>query len=169
MEEYGITNRQQAVLPISIFLIGYVLGPLFFGPLSEQYGRRMIVIVTFVGFTIFTMACARTPTWTAFIIFRLFCGITASAPIVVVGGIYADIYDDPNTRGLAMAIFMAVSLSSRFSLNILRRLKISGNRPWASFRPHRFWLYFSSSGLALDFLDWPHHSRRMFATNALHS
>lgn len=124
MEEYGVSNKQQAVLPISIFLIGYVLGPMFFGPLSEQYGRRMIVIVTFISFIIFTTACALTPNWTAFIIFRLFCGITASAPIVVVGGVYADIYDDPNTRGLAMAIFMAVSLSSTIvSINILQPTK----------------------------------------------
>jgi MFS family permease len=127
MEEYGVTNKQQAVLPISIFLIGYVLGPLFFGPLSEQYGRKMIVIVTFISFIIFTMACALTPSWTAFIIFRLFCGITASAPIVVVGGVYADIYDDPDTRGLAMAIFMAVSLSSStvVSINIFQTTKIT--------------------------------------------
>lgn len=68
------------------------------------------MIVTFCLFIVMNMACALAPNWTAFLIFRLFCGIAASAPIAVVGGVYADIYDDPVTRGLAMSIFMAVSV-----------------------------------------------------------
>lgn len=129
------SDNPQLVLPISIFLTGYVLGPLLFGPLSETYGRKMVSMgmepwwqspqlplhhrltlskvmwVTFAGFTIFTMATALAPTWAAFIVFRLLCGICASSPISVVGGIYADIYADPVTRGRAMAIFMVVSAS----------------------------------------------------------
>ena len=38
--DFGITNQLQLVLPISIFLIGYVLGPIVCGPLSENFGRK---------------------------------------------------------------------------------------------------------------------------------
>lgn len=76
------------------------------------------MVVTFCLFIIFTMACALMPTWTGLLIFRLLRGISASAPIAIVGGVYADIYNDPVTRGLAMAIFMAVSTHQpRFEAN----------------------------------------------------
>jgi MFS family permease len=39
-KDFGITSEEQSVLPISVYLIGYVLGPVVWGPLSEHYGRR---------------------------------------------------------------------------------------------------------------------------------
>jgi MFS family permease len=92
-----------------MYLVGYIIGPLLFGPLSEAYGRQAIMISTFFFYTIFTMACALAPTWSALLGFRFLAGANASSPIAVVGGIYADLYDDPVTRGRAMSVFMSVS------------------------------------------------------------
>ena len=110
---FHVTNEQQLVLPISLFLAGYVLGPVIFGPLSETYGRRIITLSTFVVFTLFTMACALAASWPAFLVFRLICGISASSAIAVVGGMYADVFEDPVIRGRAMAIYMVVSRRAR--------------------------------------------------------
>ena len=107
---FDITDDQQLVLPISLYLVGYVLGPVIFGPLSETYGRRVIMLTSFVLYTVFTLACALAPTWPSLLIFRLLCGINASSPISVVGGIFADLYKDPIARGRAVSVFMAVSL-----------------------------------------------------------
>lgn len=108
-KDFQVTNEQQLVLPISLFLVGYVLGPIFFGPLSETYGRRIIMISSFAVFTVFTMACALAPSWPALLVFRLICGVNASSAIAVVGGLCADVFGDPVIRGRAMAIFMVVS------------------------------------------------------------
>lgn len=99
-------NQAQLILPTSIYLIGYVLGPLLFGPLSESYGRKPVLVGTYAMFTIFTMACALAPNFAALIVFRFLVGIGASSPISVVGGVYADVYSDPVTRGRALTIFM---------------------------------------------------------------
>lgn len=96
------------MLPISLYLVGYASGPLLFGPLSEQVGRRVIMVSTFSMFTIFTLACALAPNWPSLLVFRWIVGVFASSSITIVGGLYADVYDDPVTRGRAMAIFMAV-------------------------------------------------------------
>lgn len=111
-----MTNDQQLVLPISVFLVGYVVGPIFFGPLSETYGRKIIMLSSFIVFTLFTMACAVAPNWPAFLIFRLICGINASSAIAVVGGHYADVFGNPVTRGRAMAVFMVVCKNSESSI-----------------------------------------------------
>ncbi|ETS79764.1 hypothetical protein PFICI_09617 [Pestalotiopsis fici W106-1] len=108
--DFGISTtggNPQLVLPISIYLVGYVLGPLLFGPLSEVYGRRVPILLTYAGYTAFTLGTALSPNWAALIVFRLLAGICASAPLTIVGGMFADIYDDPVTRGRAIAFFMA--------------------------------------------------------------
>lgn len=124
-----VTNQAQLVLPISLFITGYVLGPVVFAPLSETYGRKEVMVISFVFFTIFTMACAVAPNWPFFLVFRLLCGITASSAIAVVGGLFADIYNDPTQRGRAMAIFMAVSYTA---VNITLKADLIGNNLWTS-------------------------------------
>lgn len=106
---FGITNQAQLVLPTSIYLLGYVLGPLIFSPLSETYGRKIIMISTFTLYTAFSVGCALAPTWAGLIIMRLLTGVGASTPISVVGGIYADIFSTHKARGRAMAMFMAAT------------------------------------------------------------
>ncbi|OCL12877.1 MFS general substrate transporter [Glonium stellatum] len=106
---FHVTDQEQLVLPTSIFLAGYTFGPLIFGPLSESFGRKWTMISAFFLFTVFSMGSAVAPNWSAMIVFRLFVGIFGACPIAVVGGICADIYHNPESRGRAMALFMAAT------------------------------------------------------------
>ena len=106
---FEVDDNIQLALPIFIFLVGYILGPLLFGPLSEIYGRRRVLVPAFIAFIFSTLATALAPVWPAFLIFRLLCGIFASSALIVVGGIYADIYKNHKTRGRAMNLFLLVS------------------------------------------------------------
>ncbi|KAF2816079.1 MFS general substrate transporter [Mytilinidion resinicola] len=106
---FDVTNEEELVLPTSIFLVGYVFGPLIFGPLSETWGRKWTMIWGFLGFTLASMASALAPNWAALNVFRLFVGIFGACPIAVVGGICADMYHNPQARGRAMAVFMAAT------------------------------------------------------------
>lgn len=109
-KEWGVTSQVQFVLPISTFLMGYVFGPIVWGPMSEHVGRRNLSVGCFIMFTIFTMACALAPNWPAMLVFRFFVGTFASAPIAVTTGILADVFHDPVTRGRAMAWFMVTTV-----------------------------------------------------------
>ena len=137
--DFGITNQQQLVLPITTYLIGYVLGPILFGPLSETYGRRPVLVWTFAGYTIFSLACAVAPNFAAIVIFRLFAGTFASSPTTVVGGLYADIFSDPKTKGRSMAGYMAVRYSPCFGIQILTGI---GYNTWPYNGSANFRLYF---------------------------
>ena len=108
-EHWGVTSEEQQVLPISVYLIGYVFGPIIWSPLSEHWGRRNLCLTTFVLFLVFTIACGFAPTWPSLLIFRLFCGLFGSSPIGVVAGILADVYGEPKSRGRAYSVFMVVS------------------------------------------------------------
>lgn len=51
MQEFGC-SAEVGTLTISLFVAGYCVGPLLWGPLSEQYGRRPIFILSFFGFLV---------------------------------------------------------------------------------------------------------------------
>ncbi|KAJ0166414.1 putative transporter [Colletotrichum tanaceti] len=108
-EHFDVSNRVHLILLNSLFMCGYVLGPLLFGPLSEYIGRRPVLIGTYLGYLVFMLACSGAPSYPALLAFRLLSGINAAAPTTVIGGLYADILDDPAVRGNAMAVYMSIT------------------------------------------------------------
>ena len=108
MQEFNVTGDSQKVLPTAMFLIGYVVGPLVFSPLSEMIGRKSVLLWSFTVFVLATLGCAFAPNWPAMLIFRFICGAMGSAPQTVVGGVYADMFSTPRARGRVMTFYMAV-------------------------------------------------------------
>ncbi|QUC17031.1 uncharacterized protein UV8b_01272 [Ustilaginoidea virens] len=105
--ELGASSAAAGVLPISMFLVGYIFGPLIWAPLTEHYGRRCLTVLTFAAFSLFTMACAVAPSWPSFLAFRVLTGLFAGAPIATSAGIMADLFPDHTTRGRVLAIYMS--------------------------------------------------------------
>lgn len=101
---FGVISNQQVTLPVAVFLVGYIFGPMVFGPISESLGRRICFISSFAIFTVFTLACALTTNWPALLIFRFLVGAGASAPQAVLGGMYSDLYPNLVHRGRAVMI-----------------------------------------------------------------
>ncbi|KAL2048070.1 hypothetical protein ABVK25_011055 [Lepraria finkii] len=143
---FHVTSDQQLVLPISLFLVGYILGPLFFGPLSKTYRRKIIILSSFTVFIIFTIPYALAPDWPTLLIFRLICGINASSAIAVVGGLYADVFRDTVIRGRTIAIFMAATTCGPMLAPI-----ISGFVSVMSWR-WTFWVGLIVAGASMVFL-----------------
>jgi DHA1 family multidrug resistance protein-like MFS transporter len=97
-------SEEAAGLVITLFLLGYVFGPLVFAPLSEFYGRRWVFYLTFSGYLAFTFLCAFAPNFAALLVGRFLCGTFASAPLSNAPGVLADLWG-PIERGNAMALF----------------------------------------------------------------
>lgn len=85
-KEWDVDSQYLLVLPTTMYLMGYVVGPTAFAPLSEHYGRIVVMAVAFLLYTTMTLGCALAPNFIALVIFRLLAGIGASCPLAVVGG-----------------------------------------------------------------------------------
>ncbi|KAB5589458.1 MFS transporter [Ceratobasidium theobromae] len=103
IKEYNLSTIV-AILTISLFVVGYCVGPLLWGPLSENYGRRPIFLIGFVVYTAFQIGCALAPNTASILVFRFLGGTFAACPLTNSGAIIADIWD-ADTRGKALAIF----------------------------------------------------------------
>jgi len=104
MRENHSHNTTLATLVVTIYVLGLATGPLFFGPLSELYGRLIIQHIGNIGFIAFTIACAVSPNLTVLIVMRLLQGIFAAVPLTNGGGVIADTVRQEE-RGLALAMF----------------------------------------------------------------
>lgn len=73
-------------------MIGFAVGSLFAGSLSELMGRNVVYMVGMVVYMIFIMATALAPNFGGALVFRWLAGFFGSAPLTVAGGTIADIW-----------------------------------------------------------------------------
>ncbi|RGP69783.1 putative multidrug resistance [Fusarium sporotrichioides] len=99
-------SNELALASISLFVVGFGVGPMAFAPLSEIYGRRIIYGSTlFIAF-IFIIPCAVAKNIETLLVCRAIDGIAFSAPMTLVGGTLADLWKNEE-RGVPMAAFSA--------------------------------------------------------------
>ncbi|KAI5962285.1 uncharacterized protein KGF55_003361 [Candida pseudojiufengensis] len=103
---FGVSIEVIILASVTVFVVGFGVGPLVFAPMSEEVGRKPIYAVTlFVG-VIFIIPCGAARNIGTLLVCRLIDGISFSAPMTLIGGSLADMWDGPE-RGVAMAIFSA--------------------------------------------------------------
>lgn len=83
---FGVSS-EVGTLTIALFVAGYCVGPLLWGPLSERYGRKWVFIVAFIPYTAFQLGCALAPNIGALLAFRFLGGCFAASPLTNSGGV----------------------------------------------------------------------------------
>jgi DHA1 family multidrug resistance protein-like MFS transporter len=95
-----------ATLGVALFVLGFVFGPIAFGPMSEVLGRKIPLFFGFALFAIFQIPVALAQNITTICVGRFLGGFFASAPLAVTGGALADLWD-PIPRSYAICVFAA--------------------------------------------------------------
>jgi len=103
-EDLNIQSDTEKSLCLSIFVLGFAFGPLILAPLSELYGRSIILHLSNIFFLIFNCACGFTRNKEQLILFRLLAGLGGSAPLALGPGILGDLFS-AEERGLAVSIY----------------------------------------------------------------
>jgi hypothetical protein len=105
VEQRFDVSGEVATLGLSLFVLGFALGPLIWAPLSELCGRKSIYVVSFAGYTAFSVAAACAPNITALLLLRFFASAFGSSAMTNAGGVIADMFSKTE-RGLATALFV---------------------------------------------------------------
>ncbi|CAK7228698.1 hypothetical protein SCUCBS95973_006969 [Sporothrix curviconia] len=95
---------------VTIYVLGYAIGPLFLGPLSEIYGRYPVVILATWFFNAWLLGGALAPSMAALIIMRLFAGIGGSAVMTIAPAMVADLFPVEKRAFTMSLITMAQSV-----------------------------------------------------------
>jgi DHA1 family multidrug resistance protein-like MFS transporter len=96
------------LLGVTFYVLGFAFGPTLWAPLSELEGRRLPLVISTFGFTLFSVATATGKDLQTVLICRFFSGFFGACPLAVVAAVFSDMYDN-RTRGIAVTLFsMAV-------------------------------------------------------------
>ncbi|KAL5414368.1 hypothetical protein PMIN06_002347 [Paraphaeosphaeria minitans] len=102
-QHFNVSNEVM-ILGTSLFVLGFAVGPLVWGPLSELYGRKYPLFFGFFIFAIFQIPVAVAQNLQTIMVCRFFGGVFGSAPLGIVGGQLTDFWG-PLDRGVAMVTF----------------------------------------------------------------
>ncbi|EFI28428.1 hypothetical protein CC1G_13962 [Coprinopsis cinerea okayama7 len=106
MRDLGLSENV-AILGISLYVLGFALGPLVFASMGEMYGRRTVFLVTSFLYMVFQLQGALSHNVATLLSCRLLTGIFGASPLTNAGGTISDIFNF-RERGLASAIYATV-------------------------------------------------------------
>ena len=86
------TDVARVQLTLSVFLIGFAAAQLFYGPLSDRYGRRPALLFGLLLYLVSSIACMLAPGVDALIVARFFQALGACAGPVLGRAIVRDVY-----------------------------------------------------------------------------
>jgi DHA1 family bicyclomycin/chloramphenicol resistance-like MFS transporter len=107
----GVTDENKRQLIITAFLLGFGGAQLFYGPISDRFGRRPILLLGLIGYVLFSAGVVLAPNFTTLLLFRGLQGVSVAATRVVTISVVRDCYGGrqmARVMSLAFMVFLAV-------------------------------------------------------------
>lgn len=112
-DELGATSDNDQQLMLTLYLIGFGLSQLFYGPLSDSIGRRRVVFIGTILFLVPVAVAPLSPDYSTLLMLRFFQGLGAGASRVIATSIVRDKFEGramAEIMSLIMMIFMAMPI-----------------------------------------------------------
>ena len=152
---------------LSVYLATYALMLLFHGFLSDCVGRRGIILVSLVAYTLFSIGCVYAPSFEWLVIFRGFQGLCAGAGMTVGRAVIRDHYEGAHAQSLMAQVTMIFGIAPVIAPIIGGWLEVGFG--WQSV----FW-FMALMGIVMLVLSWvgleeshPVHLRGTFRLDSL--
>jgi multidrug resistance protein len=115
MEDFEEIDIYLSAFVISIYVLGYAVGPLIIGPLSEVYGRLVMYHVCNVVFTVFTTLCGITKNLRMLAIMRFFAGCGGASAFTLGPATVSDLVPFERRGGMYAVLGIAYNLGPAVS------------------------------------------------------
>ncbi len=100
-----------ATFSLTIYVLGFGLGPLPFAPLSGLYGRVIVYRLYLAAFLVTTIGCGLSQSIEMLVAFRFLAGSFGAAPVAIGGAVVGDLFP-VEERGTAMSVYQAGQIIS---------------------------------------------------------
>ena len=103
-------STAQVQLTISAYLIGFAVGQIFYGPISDRHGRKPVLVAAITLYCVASLACALSRSIEMLIVARAFQALGGAGGIVLTRAVVRDIYSGARAGrelsliGLVMAL-----------------------------------------------------------------
>jgi DHA1 family bicyclomycin/chloramphenicol resistance-like MFS transporter len=107
----GVADENKRQLIVTAFLLGFGGAQLFYGTISDRFGRRPILLGGIAAYVVFSAGVAVAPNFEILLLFRVLQGIAVAATRVVTISVVRDCYGGrqmARVMSLAFMVFLAV-------------------------------------------------------------
>jgi DHA1 family bicyclomycin/chloramphenicol resistance-like MFS transporter len=102
-------NADQAALTLSMFLAGYSVSQLFYGPIADRFGRRPPLLFGLALFAAGGVGCALSGSIKELVLWRLVQGVGACAGPILARTVVRDLYE--RRRGVQILSYMTLVMA----------------------------------------------------------
>ncbi len=144
-EALGVADENNRQFVVSVYMLGFGVGQLLVGPLSDRFGRRVPLLIGIGVYVLAAVLAALAPSFGALLAFRVLQGLGAASTRIVVTAVVRDRYSGramAEVMSLAFMVFMVIPIVAP---SIGEVLLLTG--PWQG-------IFFFMGGLALVFGAW---------------
>ena len=141
--DVAVENHQQLV--IAVYLGSFGIGQLFYGPLADRYGRRSILLMSMLVYSLMSFMAALAGSFEMLLLARAFQGMAAASTRVLSTSIIRDCYSGrrmARVMSLAFMVFLSVPVLAP-TMGQLMLLVM----PW-------HWIFYFLSGFSLLVMLW---------------
>ncbi len=104
-------STAEVQLTLSVYLIGFAIGQLFYGPISDRHGRRPVLLAALTLYCAATIVCALATSIEMLIVARGVQAIGGSGGIVLARAIVRDLYSGARAGRELSLIAMVMALA----------------------------------------------------------
>ncbi|MBP1882089.1 multidrug effflux MFS transporter [Sinorhizobium mexicanum] len=112
-QSFDVANPNDAQLVIGIFLLGFGLSQIFFGSLSDAFGRRIVLLGGLAFFTLTSFTASQATSFEALLVMRFVQGIGAAAIRITTMAIVRDCFggrEMARVMSYVMIVFMIIPI-----------------------------------------------------------
>lgn len=111
LESQFSINRETLLQSIAFYLVASAVSTLFWGPLSDNLGRRRVILTTLALYFIASLGCALSREFSTFLLFRVFQGISASGGMVAGRAMIRDAHNEHDAHRAVAYVMMLFALA----------------------------------------------------------
>lgn len=105
----------QMQLTLSLYLFASAVATLIYGPLSDGFGRRRVIMVSLVIYALASIGCAFAVTIDQLIILRIGQGLSASAGMVIGRAMVRDVFHGDEAQKVMARVMLLFGIAPAFA------------------------------------------------------
>lgn len=105
------TNISQVAFSLTSYFIGVSIGQLFYGPITDKYGRRKPLLLGLLVFFVATIGCALSPTIDWLIFMRVIMALGGCVGMVVSRAVVRDVFPVSETAKIFSTLMLIVGVA----------------------------------------------------------